>query len=209
MRILKNKVARAIQTVQAPQDINIKVETSTSQEADKVYIKQEPNIVVKSEPITPAKKDSKAKPEPYTQRQKGPKKEIQSNKNIVKNYARAMINFALSNMARAQLNKILQKECVDLQSFKKFVQAQKEDINSIKKLRELLLITEEDSEKTAALKRAFARISEVFVKFYSVNWIFNSKVSDKLIHLRYRFKILRRIRNPEHFTYLENFNKTK
>lgn len=137
------------------------------------------------------------------------KKERSPNKNIVKNYARAMINFALSELAVPYLELHIEKqeEKLTLAEFKKFLQDQKEKINSIKTLRELLLITDDDETRLVAYKEVFRDICETFVKMFSVNWIFSSKLSDKTIHLKYRFKMLRRIRNPEQFTYLENFNK--
>lgn len=137
-------------------------------------------------------------------------KQPQKNKNIVKNYARVMINFALSNMAYPYVQKLLEKEGIDFKQFVTFVSVYKEDVTSIKTLREMLLVEEnKDTAAIAACKRTFKGISEIFIKFFCVNWIYNSKLADKSLHLSYRFKILRRIRNPEHFTYLENFNKTR
>lgn len=137
-------------------------------------------------------------------------KQPQKNKNIVKNYARVMINFALSNMAYPYVQKVLEREGVDFKQFVTFVSVYKEDVTSIKTLREMLLVEEDkDTQAIAACKRTFKAISEIFIKFFCVNWIYNSKLADKSLHLSYRFKILRRIRNPEHFTYLENFNKTR
>jgi len=137
-------------------------------------------------------------------------KQPQKNKNIVKNYARVMINFALSNMAYPYVQKLLEREGIDFKQFVTFVSVYKEDVTSIKTLREMLLVQEsEDTPAIASCKRTFKGISEIFIKFFCVNWIYNSKLADKSLHLSYRFKILRRIRNPEHFTYLENFNKTR
>lgn len=217
MRYLKNKVYKAIQSNQAHNDILIKkeaLETSKAkgasngnitvkQESTSFTVKQEPTMV-KCEPLPKATSISTSGSPPVR------KKEIQTNKNIVKNYARAMVNFALSEMANQYINKFAPMENIDLKEFKAFVLANKEDINSIKTLREMLMISDEQERtKIGALKRIFKSVSEIFVKFYSVNWIFNSKLGDKRLHLRYRFKILRRVRNPEHFTYLENFNKTR
>jgi len=131
-----------------------------------------------------------------------------SNKNIIKNYARAMINFALSRMANPCLGKLLRQERVDVRDFYNFMAGHKEEVNSIKNLRQLLLIEKGDSNETAAFKRIFKEVSIWFIKFFSVNWVYSSKVSDKITHIKYRFKILRRIKNPEYFTYLESFSRS-
>jgi len=70
-----------------------------------------------------------------------------------------------------------------------------------------LLVTSEDSAEVAAYKRVFQGLSIIFVKFFSVNWIFSGKLFNKLAHLQCRLKILRRIKNPEHFTYFKGFVK--
>ena len=126
--------------------------------------------------------------------------------NIVKNYSRAFINFALSPLSLPYLNSILSEEGLSLEAFHSYVSNRRGKINCIKNLRAALLIKTNDSDKTAASKKVFRRISEVFLKFFCVNWLFDSKIENKVIHLNYRFKILRRIRKPEYFTYLEEMN---
>ncbi len=74
-------------------------------------------------------------------------------------------------------------------------------MDGISSLRALLLADDEDEEMIIAIKEAFQYSAEIFVKYFSVNWIYNSKVGDKKNHLKARFKILRRIREPEYFTY--------
>jgi len=220
MRYLKNKVYKAVQTFsdihvkqEAPEELPQKVlldHPIVVKQEPAIVIKQEAPIIVKQEPQYIPKKESTVKSVGRPSKgSPGGKKDVQTNKNIVKNYARAMVNFALSDIALNYLRKMVQAEGVELKGFRAFVSKQKEDINSIKTLREMLLIKEGERRESCAYKKIFQAVSEIFVKFFSVNWIFNSKVSDKKLHLKYRFKILRRVRNPEHFTYLENFNKTR
>jgi len=128
-------------------------------------------------------------------------------KNIMKNYSRVLVKFALSKLAVPYLKVILYEEGVGLQDFLNFLKERRTKINCIKSLKELLLIEEKDPEKIKVIKKTFQKISEIFLKFFSVNWIFSSKVSDKLAHLKYRFKMLRRIQNPTYFSYLQDFNK--
>lgn len=126
-------------------------------------------------------------------------------KNVMKNYSRAFVNFAISDLATPYLTEFLQEEAFNIDAFRKILNEQKEKINCIKNLRELLLVNEDDTSEILAFKAAFKSICEVFIKYFSVNWIYNSKVGDKRAHLSYRFKILRRVQQPEYFTYLESF----
>jgi len=133
-----------------------------------------------------------------------PKKTFTSSKNIVKNYGRALTNFALSKTAIPYLTPILQREVIELKEFREFISSRKDKINCIVKLRELLLVRREDTTKIAAMRRVFQKICEIFIKFFSVNWIYSSsKLYDKMTHIKCRFKLLRRIRDPENFTYFE------
>lgn len=215
MSHLKSKVAASqlYRVKSAPDEPTVKTEDTsgssyTNSPLEKGQIKEENSINVKSEPIYAVKQEPLVKLEHCSSRTAN-KPDYQSNRNIVKNYSRAMINFALSNVALPHLSQISQEEFVNLNEFKLFLKSQKKAVNSIKTLRDLLLIKKDEDIKIAAFKRVFGKISEVFVKFFSINWIFHSKISDRMMHVKYRFKILRRIRNPEYFTYLENFHKTR
>ena len=125
--------------------------------------------------------------------------------NVVKNYGRAFTNFALSSLSSSYLVPMLIKEGLSLEDFSSYIIKIKSNTNCIKNLRNALLAKSEDDVKIIAAKRVFQSLCEVFLKFFCVNWLFNSKIDNKIAHLNCRFKILRRIRNPEHFTYLEGF----
>ena len=130
-----------------------------------------------------------------------------SNNNIMKNYSRAMLHFTESNTALPYLQKKLEQYGIQLARFQEILNAKREKANCIKGFRELLLIYPHDDQELISFKKAFQAICEVFLKFFSVNWIFNSKINDKILHLKYRGKMLRRVRNPQYFTYLEGFTK--
>jgi len=125
--------------------------------------------------------------------------------NIIKNYSRAFTNFALSSAAQPYLKPTLLEQGLTLEEFNLYINRNKSKINCIKNLRNALFIKSNDSEKMRANKRTFQKICEVFLKYFSVNWVFNSRVDNKKTHLEYRFKILRRVRQPEYFTYLEGY----
>jgi len=131
------------------------------------------------------------------------KKKWGAGNNVLKNYCRAFINFALSSMAQGYLV----DEALPYAKFKQILSLKKKNVNCIKGLRALLLQVESDSKDIKAFKGMFQKCCEVFLKYYCVTWIYNSKVDNRLKHLGYRGKILRRVRNPKFFTYLEDFKK--
>ena len=214
MRFLKNKIARAMQLAEANNRIPAKVESWDSAPhfvklEQGISIKSEEPIYVKTE-VFPMKTVQKSSPKssPVAVPVRRPKRESKINKNIIKNYARAMVNFAQSEVAAPYLAEELKAEPnVNLQGFLLFMESQKDEITSIRRLRELLLINEVEDERIASFKRIFQAVSLVFIRDFSVNWIYNSKISDKLTHTKYRFKIFRRVQNPECFTYLEDFSR--
>ena len=56
-----------------------------------------------------------------------------------------------------------------------------------------------DTQKGVDLKKAFREIALIFIKYFSVNWIFESKIKEKLIYLKLRFKMIKMINYPELF----------
>ena len=126
---------------------------------------------------------------------------------IVRNYAKALCTFAYSDMAAVYLKEIIHDRYqgeAELTSFQKYIKDKKGKTASISSLRELLMIKESDSNKEKIYKQIFTEISVIFIKFFSVNWIFSGKVKYRLEHIKYRHKMLRRIKNPEFFTYLKS-----
>jgi len=196
MRFLKNKIARASalskenvllrQPVQVPQ--------TPSQELSPI----------KTPSLEPRKKKEGTKI-PQIAMQISSKKNI-SGDNIMKNYGRAMANFALSSMAQNYLVPILSNLNITLSSFHNYISTRKKSANCIKQLRAMLPLGFDSAEEDVNFKKAFQQICIIFLKFFCVNWLYSSKIAEKIAHLKYRFKILRRVRNPQYFTYLKDFN---
>jgi len=126
--------------------------------------------------------------------------------NIMKNYGRAMTNFALSTMAKPYLRLITEKLGISIESFINYIKARKKSANCIKQLRAMLPLGIGEGEVDWELKTAFQKICIIFLKFFVVNWLYDSKICEKVDHLNYRFKILRRVQTPQYFTYLKDFN---
>jgi len=186
MRILKQKVARALQYHQ-----NL-VESKKTQ-----ALYSFPSFPVNSSPVNSSQGEALMKP-------KGRKRACMGN-NIMKNYCRALVNFGLSPMAEPYLK--CEEEFLSHDAFKAILEAKKKKVNCIKTLRGLLLQDGRESRDMRAFKTIFQKVCLAFLKFFCVNWIFNSKVADRMKHLKYRGKMLRRVQNPQYFTYLEDFGK--
>jgi len=208
MRHLKNKLAKARENAllhQRPEEEEDEVEETSEVSSDSKVT--DSKLSEDSSPVTMPTRGSKTSKKEKSAA-KGGKMErgATSAKNIVKNYGRALANFAASNLALPYLTKLIDKENIRVKDFRRFIASKKKRARCIAGLRQLLVVEREDSEHIAAFKRIFKEVSVIFIKYFSVNWIFSGKLCDKMTHLKYRFKILRRIRSPEHFTYLKGFS---
>jgi len=189
MRYLKQKIARA----RAFEKLRKLEEAKTTTKSPLPLRKNEQRSVQKVQP--PANKPMK-------------KKRARGN-NVMKNYARAMINFALSPLAEPYKEKIAESRQITSEAFRKILLEEKKRINCITNLRNLLLVEDQDTEVMKIFKPIFQKLSEIFIKFFSVNWIYNGRLEDKFKYIQYRGKMLRRVQDPRHFTYLENFVEKK
>ena len=187
MRFLKHKIARSAE-----------LKTLKLDKAQTVSRAQEPLLK-----LSPMKQLKQPGPKSPCKSELSPRKA--NCENIIKNYGRAMTNFALSPLALPYLKTILPKSGSDLPAFLNFIKKKKKSANCIKKLREILPSGANQGAPNYAEKLAFQELCVVFLKFFCANWLFNSKIDNKTAHLAYRFKILRRIKNPDHFTYLKDF----
>jgi len=153
----------------------------------------------------PSKKDMKKSSQTVSKTKRDQSKP--SSKNIVKNFGKAMCSFASSELAMPYLNRININWDVNLEDFQEHIQKKRDLIDSIDSLRSLLLIMKNDDNVMVGFKKIFQEISIIFIKYFSVNWIFQGKMSHKQAHLRARFKMLRRIKSPQHFTYFKDFSR--
>ena len=118
-----------------------------------------------------------------------------------------MCSFASSKLALPYLEQIHTKIDFHINAFQKHVHAQLKTIDSLHSVRSLFYVESDNSKTTAVFKRVFQEVSIVFIKYFSVNWIYQGKMSHKEAHLRSRFKMLRRVKEPEFFTYFKEFSK--
>ena len=200
MGILKRKLALAQQNGQN----NLETEPLIKQE--EVVETLEPHKQSKSpEPIQRRLRNRASRIEiPKTLTPKG----STSCKNIMKNYSRVFTVFALSPMALPYLRPLLESQKLELPFFLEFIESRKRAANCISGLRDLLLlVTEDDSKEVAEMKIIFQKICVIFLKFFCLNWLYNGKIVDRIAHLRYRLKMLRRVLSPAEFTHLLDYAK--
>jgi hypothetical protein len=134
-----------------------------------------------------------------------------NSKHIIKNYGKALCTFACSNVAKPYLEDIHKHESITkvitVQDFQVFIKGKRDIIDSMKSIRDILLIKQSDNKILVAYKKMLQKISIIFIKYFSINWIFQGKMKHKQIYVNSRFKILRRIKDPQHFTYFQAFAK--
>ena len=133
-----------------------------------------------------------------------------NSKNIVKNYGKAFCMFASSEISIPYFNSILNKRNyhnIKTNEFMQFFKIQKEKVNNIESLRKLLIVETEDTQEMSEYKTVFQQLCVTFLKYFSVNWIYSGRLLHKDAHLKARFKMMRRVQNPEFFTYLNSSAK--
>jgi len=188
MSILKKKIKiKALEDIDRDEKLQVKIEDSTVQ---KQIHKAKPKLA-----NTQKNQDAK-----------GGFNSVRGTK-IVRNYAKALCSFAYSDLALSYLQEIMKEQyndTVEAEGFRRYIKEKKRNTASISSLRDLLLESDNDSENEKKYKQIFAEISIIFIKFFSVNWIFSGKMKYRLEHVKYRHRMLRRIRNPEFFTYLKS-----
>ena len=194
MRILKNKIAHARRCKEL------------QYQKSKIHIPKNRTTVHPPEEQSKDLSCSKSLNDNVKTNSRKPNKP-QSSNNIIKNYSRALINFALSEVAEPYVSLGIQEHNVTKAYYDRFIRKDKQKMNCIQSLRNKLLIFPDDTENISRCKKVFQSVCVAFLKYFSVNWIYSSKVNDKLTHLKYRFKILRRVQDPQYFTYLKEFKK--
>ena len=192
MRFLKNKIALSAQ-MKVAKDLSV----------TKIEVKQEPQVQLKAAPVPVQQKTKEPSNRGRKKTSPEAKEEAKSTKTVVKNYGKAIASFAMSPVAIPYLSEVMAQNGVKHSEFVEYVGKAKESIEGIDTFRSLLLVKENDHPKVAAFKIVFQSIAETFINSFSVNWIYSGRMMNKKVHLKLRFKILRRIQNPELFTYLK------
>ncbi|CAD8147833.1 unnamed protein product [Paramecium octaurelia] len=121
---------------------------------------------------------------------------VNDTKNITKNYSKAIISYIFNNPELVQ--KIMSKHRYD--DFINFLKNKKNQMTNIKQLRDLWV----DGGKNSEFNRVFRIISQQFLKSQAVSYVYNSRISNTQWHLKYRFNLLRALREPENFKFIKD-----
>lgn len=205
MRFLKNKILRAQealkrQTEMIDAKVIIKIEYDSFIDTD---CSSESGSQYNTEP-QPQPRPRRSPTDAHIEHFSAPKACL---KNVAINYGKSIASFAASPLALPYLEALLPKHPhLTLTAFQYFAIQGKSKIGGISSLRSLLLVDEKDNEKVAACKRVFQALGEVFIKYFSVNWILTGRLTQKMIYLKFRAMMLRRIQNPENFTDIKDKN---
>ncbi|CAD8088591.1 unnamed protein product [Paramecium primaurelia] len=119
-------------------------------------------------------------------------------KNITKNFSKAIISYITQN-------KDIGLKLLDTQEFEDFMQILKEKKNkmtNIQQLRELWVDCED--EKLKQFNQTFRIFSQYFLRQQSVAYIYNSRIMNTGWHLKYRYNLLRALREPQNFKYIKD-----
>jgi len=203
MRFLKKKVGNAQSAKPANTDSKIQrlKRVPVEEEEPSKTLKNVKKPIYKFESVQPKKRAKAPVGETLT-----PVKSL-CTKNIVKNYGKAICNFCFLDAAKTYLEDLVKREGVNMEEFLNYLNSKKDSIDSIQSLKEMLIVYEDDDLPTRSYKVLFKEIGIIFIKYFSVNWIFNGRLTYKEAHLKFRFKMLRRLKNPELFTHIKAFSR--
>ncbi len=197
MRFLKNKI-RLVHEANARQNSKSEASNSPSTEAEILDVQQE-YISSQSPQVSRPRRACAQRPAQVVDT-----KFANPTKNIIINYGKAIASFASSDLATPYLQPYLRSEDNDLkEKFKKFINQAKSRIAGNESLQTLLKSCDKDCPEITLFKEIFQRLGEVFIKYFSVNWIIHGRVTHKLVYLKYRGIMLRKILNPENFIFVK------
>ena len=60
--------------------------------------------------------------------------------------------------------------------FARFIKGKKDQVNNIESLRRLLIVEVSDDDTISIYKNIFKEVSVVFLKYFSVNWIYSGRL---------------------------------
>lgn len=112
---------------------------------------------------------------------------------VIQKLIQAILDFILSELAMPYIEQIQkhENEHFSTASFCQYIRTQREYLGYSKNLKGLVLCAEGENEQEVAHKRVFRKIAVIFLKFFVVNWLFQSRLRNKEVYLKLRFKLLR------------------
>ncbi|CAK87356.1 unnamed protein product (macronuclear) [Paramecium tetraurelia] len=127
-------------------------------------------------------------------KKKGPK--VNDTKNITKNFSKAIISYIINE--KELIQKFMTNEQYD--GFITLLKNKKNQMTNIKQLRDLWV----DTGRNPEFNKVFRIISQYFLKCQAVPYVYNSRISNTAWHLKYRYNLLRAVREPENFKFIKD-----
>ncbi len=114
---------------------------------------------------------------------------------MMQNLTKGLILFILSDLALPYIEQIrkLSADNFETDNFLDYVKTQKE-LSSNSNCFQALFLSNYGSILEKIYKRTCQQIAVIFLKYFMVNWIFQSRLSNKQDYLRIRFKLIRMIK---------------
>jgi len=116
-------------------------------------------------------------------------------KNIIINYGKALASFAASDLADPYIKRYFGDQAVDVEKFKKYANEAKAKVAGYESFESLLAAGSNDAPELVLFKTMLKKLGEVFIKYFSVNWIIHGRVTHKMVYLKHRSIVLRRIQS--------------
>lgn len=185
MRFLKQKVAAT------------QARLARLEKSNKETIEKPVKIEVVPKPV-PLKKSITKKPKAKA----NSRKMSLVTKNIIKNYGRAIANFASSDLSLPYIESYCKKHPLDVEKFIDYCLIVRDQIQSIETFKDAFISYTCDTPEVMEYKKLFQELAVVFMKYFSVNWIFQGKMLYKEDYLKFRGALIRRIQDPDSFIYL-------
>jgi len=120
---------------------------------------------------------------------------FKSQRSLNSKFIRAIYHFSLSEDASPYLKPFLAKESIEFDVFMQFVVQKTTQRNfTLSGFISGLRLLPDDAGKVVACKRIMESIGLVFMKYFSIDWIFKGKGCFKMGYLRLRSKLMRKMR---------------
>ena len=155
MRILKTKIANARRS------------SELQAQQTKLVLLEEASVVNQQKELSLHSYHCRNLREKTQNSNKKSRKPLTSN-NIMKNYSRALANFALSDIAEPYVMLGVQEQNVPKSHFGRFIRKDKQKLNCIQSLRNKLLIFPDDTDSMMKCKKVFQSVCVAFLKNFSV-----------------------------------------
>ncbi|CAD8101067.1 unnamed protein product [Paramecium sonneborni] len=185
-----NKQEKWLRRVSSCESIDLKVKENSQKQLNKVDNQLKIEKRIRKRISVQESSDSYK----VQRKQKGPK--VNDTKNITKNFSKAIISYILNNEELIQ--KLITPD--QFESFIALLKNKKNAMTNIKQLRDLWV----ENGKNPEFNKMFRIISQYFLKNQAVPYVYNSRISNTAWHLKYRYNLLRALKEPENFKFIKD-----